>query len=525
MVMTALLTAAVGASALTGCGSSSTSSGSTKEAAADTTSSDNTASAAAAAEAAGGDVTEIVFATPLTKTVDMTSIEDALNQITVPKIGVKVHIEGITMANYANQIGLMMSGGEQLDVMGFIGNYSNWLSKNQMMPMNDYIDTYGAGAKEVIGEDFLKATTSDGKLYALPTLNGKAATMNFVIRTDLVKELNLPVDQLTMASNFDEYCKNLDLITGMYEKIHAAHPEYACVVPSSVNPNTLYFDVAVPFTDTLNDSLGVLMPQDNYSKVVNMYESEEFRKLCDYAYQWNKAGYVLEDATTTQESALTFMQNGRAAGWYINGEEGQAEQYTTATGVDVSSYKFCQPFITTTAVNSLGFAISATSQYPEASMKFLNEMYTDPDVVNLLDWGIDGRDYELQDDGTVDFPDGVTADNTAYGLNMDWFFGNQFLSHIWGKGRDTTIYKRLEENNKTAKKTPVMGFSYDSTKVSTELAAITNVISQYQPGLQCGTLDPSTELDAFNQALYDAGLQNVIDEKQSQLDAWRANNQ
>lgn len=513
-----VITAAIGASVLSGCGSSS------EPAGASGTPASAVSSGAAASEAADGEVTEIVFATPLTKTVDMSSIEDALNEITVPKIGVRVHIEGVTMANYTNQIGLMMSGGEQLDVMGFIGTYSNWLSKNQMMPLNDYIDKYGAGAKEAIGEDFLKSTTSGGKLYALPTLNGKAATMNFVIRTDLVRELNLPVDQLTMAADFDGYCANLDLITEMYAKIHETHPEYACVVPAQTNPNSLQFDTTVPFADTLNDGLGVLMP-DDYTKVVNMYESDEFRKLCEYAWQWNQAGYVLEDATTTQESVLTYMQNGRAAGWYITGEEGQAEQYTTATGVDVSSYKFCQPFIATSAVNGLGFAISATSQHPEAAMKFLNEMYTDPDVVNLLDWGIEGRDYELQEDGTIDFPEGVTADNTAYGLNMDWFFGNQFLGYIWGKGRDTTIYQRLAENNKTAAKTPVMGFSYDSTKVSTELAAISNVTSQYLPGLLCGTLDPDTEIDTFNQALYDAGLQKVMDEKQSQLDAWRAENQ
>ena len=69
-----------------------------------------------------------------------------------------------------------------------------------------------------------------------------------------------------------------------------------------------------------------------------------------------------------------------------------------------------------------------------------------------------------------------------------------------------------------------MGFSYDSTPVSTEIAALTNVKNQYLPGLACGSLNPETELPKFLQALEDAGLQKVIDEKQAQLDAWIAEN-
>lgn len=59
----------------------------------------------------------------------------------------------------------------------------------------------------------------------------------------------------------------------------------------------------------------------------------------EYAYEWNQAGYVLEDATTTQETHLTYMQNNRTAGFFIKGEEGQAEQITTGTGVEVECIK------------------------------------------------------------------------------------------------------------------------------------------------------------------------------------------
>ena len=42
--------------------------------------------------------------------------------------------------------------------------------------------------------------------------------------------------------------------------------------------------------------------------------------------------------------------------------------------------------------------------------------------------------------------------------------------------------------------------------------------------LLCGALEPESTLAQFNEELYAAGLQNIIDEKQKQLDAWVESN-
>ena len=41
---------------------------------------------------------------------------------------------------------------------------------------------------------------------------------------------------------------------------------------------------------------------------------------------------------------------------------------------------------------------------------------------------------------------------------------------------------------------------------------------------RCGSLDPETELPKFQQSLKDAGIDEIIAEKQKQLDAWAAEN-
>jgi putative aldouronate transport system substrate-binding protein len=67
-----------------------------------------------------------------------------------------------------------------------------------------------------------------------------------------------------------------------------------------------------------------------------------------------------------------------------------------------------------------------------------------------------------------------------------------------------------------------LGFAFDPTPIQNEISAITNIITQYRPTLESGTVDPSSELPKFLKAMDDAGAEKVIIEIQRQLDAWKA---
>ena len=123
----------------------------------------------------------------------------------------------------------------------------------------------------------------------------------------------------------------------------------------------------------------------------------------------------------------------------------------------------------------------------------------------------------------IGYPEGVNADNSTYDLGMDWYFGNRFLAKTW-EGNVPLDVKTEEEANKEAKVSPALGFAFDSTPVSTEIATIGNVTSQYLPGILCGFLDPETEIPKFLDALEDAGMEKLVEEKQTQYDTWRAEN-
>ena len=150
-------------------------------------------------------------------------------------------------------------------------------------------------------------------------------------------------------------------------------------------------------------------------------------------------------------------------------------------------------------------------------------MYINAEVVNILHFGIEGVNWEEKDDGCIGYPDGVNAENSTYDIGMTWYFGNTFLAKTWEGDVPVNVEEAVADNN-SARTSPALGFTYDSTKVSTEIAAIGNVTSQYLPGLLCGFLDPDETIPEFLDALENAGIGDVIAEKQAQYNSWLTEN-
>ena len=74
--------------------------------------------------------------------------------------------------------------------------------------------------------------------------------------------------------------------------------------------------------------------------------------------------------------------------------------------------------------------IPVTAKEPEAAMKFLNMMYTDERIVNLLNYGIENEDYIVDEDGRFSYPEGKDMNSVGYYNGYTWLFGNQFLAGV-----------------------------------------------------------------------------------------------
>jgi len=156
-------------------------------------------------------------------------------------------------------------------------------------------------------------------------------------------------------------------------------------------------------------------------------------------------------------------------------------------------------------------------------MQFLNYAYSTGEWNNLMNFGIEGEDYALVEgsDIVIDYPEGADTAN-CYHLNLGWMMPNQFTGYIWN-GYPEDVWQQYQDFNASATYSKAFGFIYDPSTLSTELTALQSVLNEYKRPLETGSVsDVEATLKEFNDKLYAAGLQKIMDLKQEQLDAWLA---
>ena len=442
------------------------------------------------------------------------SVEEEINKITREKIGAEITLMPIAIADYSSTINLALQGGDKIDIYQSLGDFGTYVSTDMCYDISDLIDKYAPETKELIGEEWLAACKTEDTLYGIPCMKPIALTPMAIYRQDIVDELGIDMSKVN----------SMEDMTDVLKKVKEAHPDMiplSAVQTGEIGVSTNYGQV-----DFLNDDrykpIGVLMG-DNL-KVTDLYSSDRFYDLCSLVRGWYKDGLVMQDAATTTSAAAETMSSGNYFGYiaaYSYPEEDTAISLEgQVPGYDLGAKIIGDAYLSTADINAISFMVASTSDVPEAAMKFLNLTYTDEKIINLLIYGIEGRDYVKNEDGSVAYPNGEDATTVPYTAQLSCgTLGNFFKMYQMGKSTPDSLKWELEQN-KNAKTSPAMGFTFNSESVKTQYTAVQNVISQYLPGLICGSLDPDTEIKKFVGALNDAGYQDILEEKQKQLDSW-----
>lgn len=280
-------------------------------------------------------------------------------------------------------------------------------------------------------------------------------------------------------------------------------------------------------------NLGVLPDMAQDTTVVNLYETDQYKDLVTTMYNWMQEGLIQSDAVNTTETASTLLEAGTAFGYFTNLKPYYAEENNANLQNKIGVVDNMVPALSTTDRVTMGlWSIAGSCEHPEAAMKVLNALYSDPEVANLYMYGVEGTHYEVVEEGTItngqdriNYPDGLDATTTTYRKSGTWLCPNQFIGDIWGLDLPNDYWDATRDFNNESQKSAAFGFSFDATQTPNEIAACTNVVNKYHKALVCGALDPETTLPQFNQELKDAGIDVIIEEKQAQLDAWLAEQQ
>ncbi|CAN7387504.1 ABC transporter substrate-binding protein [Paenibacillus sp. LjRoot153] len=476
------------------------------------TSSSATPASSASLSSATKDPFEITLAMPILGAMpkDIQAVQDEISKITKAKINATVKILPISIGAWQQQMNLMTSSGEKLDMyLQFGQSYASDVAAGKVVAMDGLLDKYGQDLKKQFDVDYLKSALVNGKTYGIPVLKDfTTGQAGIVMRKDLVDKYKIDVASI----------KKIDDLDQVFKTIKDNEPGITPLGAGQSVPSDQYV-----WYDRLGDRFGVLTGFDNGLKLVNLYESKEYEDYLKKVNTWFKSGYISKDAATSKISGSELMKANKIFAYFLANKPGGVEGENRLSSTElVFAPVLPNVFSTTSDVLQAMWSISNNSTNAERTMMFMNLMYADKDIANLLMWGIEGKHYVKTSETSADFPTGIDGKTVGY-TNQAWLIGNPTLTYTFGT-EPKDKWKVTLDVNKNAVKSKALGFSFNAEAVKNEITALNNVTEQYKKGLESGTIDPADKLQEFRTKLKAAGIDKVIAEKQKQLDAWAAAN-
>lgn len=254
-------------------------------------------------------------------------------------------------------------------------------------------------------------------------------------------------------------------------------------------------------------------------------EGDELLEAAELAKEWNDIGVWREDALN---------YDGDTREEFYAGLSGADQHHTqTFIGSIVNNMNEKQPgsdpkFFYFGQENGNFFndilthgamAVNATSKNPEKALEVYDIIRNDEEAYRLLNWGIEGTDYVITEDGKLGFPEGYDSSTDALGSNFWAGRMDEFeLDRVTDAPNKQEIYDELAASAKDYEYSTLV---VNKDLIDPTLAAMGGVLSEYIPQLQYGKFDdPAAAIEEMRQKLIEAGYEDARTSIQTDLDAW-----
>ena len=334
------------------------------------------------------------------RTEQLDAVMEAVNAIAREEIGVEVELLQVDAVQSRDLYPLLLTQGKRIDLM--VLNYediTSYIKQNMLMPLDSLLELAGQGIVNLSGQsgDLLGGALIDGSTYGISVpeeTRGKCGAVWVPMR--YLEEVDFYYSE--------NHIYSLDELDVLFARLKEKHPEK---YPFGQLCGNYSFTTSVFFLndyDALGSSnwTGVLDLRKDSGIFVNYYETDGYYNWLTYLRKWYLDGYIYPDAAVTNVEPKELLRSGiimsipKTGMPFVFDEENCGEPMAA---------------LRTTSVISMGgsstdifWTLPVTCKEPEAAMRFLNLMYTNEQVVNLLAWGIEGEHYVLREDGSVSLP-------------------------------------------------------------------------------------------------------------------------
>lgn len=518
----AVLTAMLAVSLLAaGCGGSN---GNNKEAAGSTDSGKNNTAAATegsttATAEAGIDTSkkvELQFYMLGDAPKDLPAIEAEVNKMAAAELNTTVKFNYTSWTDWDQKYKLLLSSGQAIDLI-FTADwtqYASYAKRGAFLALDELLPKAAPELQKFVPESMWEDVKVDGKIYTVPATYKEYVTNGFVWREDLRKKYNLP--QPKDLASYEAYM----------DGIRQNEPD---MMPASLNSdigNNLHYI----YTE-LNKMVGALpygmgVKYESPTEVYSYWGSDEQKEELKVMKRWQEKGFIPKNVLNIKDTMQDPITSGKAASMFGDNPTRFNDMVmkisTTHPEWELGYYPFGKTTGYATPVHPVhnGFAIPKSSKNPDRALAFYEKLVLDKRYNQLTEYGIEGKNYTVEDGYYKLLGTSQTNGFTREGMN-GWAWRNPEYM-LFDKGFDG-VKAIFDELDKIQKPDLFLGFAEDYSSYQAEKAALEQVEKQYLFPLEAGLVeDIDKGLETFMQKAKQAGLEKIQAEWTKQWNAYTA---
>ena len=523
-VLALLLGTAMAVSLLAGCGSKSSSESTQAVSSAAETSTEVKESGSEAASAVDtSEHVDLKMYLVGDKPEGFDDVYAKVNEVLEEKLNCSIAVDWLSWAEHDKKYSLLFSSGEDFDM---IFTATSWCHFEQTVALGgfktlekEFIQTYAPGIWETLPEVAWEQATLNGSICMVPANFTEVQLDTFALRGDLMEKHGYKdITSYEELTSFFKACAKDGIYAtttadGMYYPWFQSQGYVITGGAPSHGRLVLYHG-----SDPADTNLKYILDWD------------EFGEYCHDMKEMADAGCWPSDVLSSTADRQDGLLTGKSVGmrWNLGSCKLYANQVNAENpewNVNIYNVLPDGMYAGTKYING-GIGINANSKNPERAMMVLNEFATNQEIQDLTQLGIEGVNWEAVGDDQYKIIEGH-----AYNTSNNWGWRNLDIQRTQYQENPTAVDTRAIELDKYFQEHKrgdhvLDGFSFDTAPVSVQYAAVEAAMGTYFDPLLCGLVeDVDTSLEQFRSAMEAAGIREVLEEMQKQVDEYVASRQ
>ena len=430
-------------------------------------------------------------------------VKELANEYLKDKLNITLDLQCIDPGDYENKLQLAFASGEDFDIVwtsSWMFNYASNVGKGAFLALDEYLELPElADLKNYYKPGIWDATRVNGHIFAMP------------IEQVLYNENGLTIDKARAegAGFSEEQVRAIKTIEDVEAIFDAAVAKYKDDETFFVTNETAWTMFLPQESQVSGNTVtgGIYIIDGKVTDRAEDYEAH-YRRM----REWSKRGYFPEGVATAD---LTGKRSMSYAMRILPGSEQKQEMTDDREWIHVST---SEPILNRTGIQSTMMAVNANSKNPIRALKFMHLMHTDEYLMNLICYGVEGRDF-TRDPATPHRMQRVEGPSAYY--IQEFKVGSQFLCYLTPAYYDG-VWEETREGNEAARVDPNIAFAFDSSNVESEMSQVSSIAEEYLKIFAYGLMDPEVSIPEYQSKLKLAGFNELKDEIQAQYDEWKA---